>query len=775
MTRTQDPFGERSPSGDPRVSLILACDDADETLALLAQSLVQVGGDVEFVCVLEESSPAARAARALGANDPRVKPSVMASGVSTFDARRAGVAAARAPYILFVDGRTPPPANPTEGAHRAARHPDADIIGLDLRSLGTSRATAVTQFTVDAAIAALYLSEPPADIGAHAFLFAKKLLERVYVDFPSASLSQSTSTSLVTLLALARARRPLLHPSPDSRWTADDQGTSEVPQDVDEWLSAQIEEARDLARAQSKVEALVRQADSPAIASLACSALRANHLGALLHDLHRLSPAHLRVSRLRALLGGVDTLDVLRGAARFEPAWLPWLAQTAGPPPRLKPEVTSVLLSTGNLRTGGLQGVVTQQADALNERGIETAVVLAQSTDRDSPLPDGVAKIALPTADLPIRLDAWVELCREHRPDAVLDHDVLYNDEWPWFALVAQAMGIPVIGWLHNFALRPVFDGTDRLDILTRYLPTLSKVVALTPLDVAFWKLRGLERTAFVPNPLSTLARLGLAESHSRVVGTTLNICWWGRLDPNTKQVLHLVDVAAELAARSVDFHLTILGPDSRALTARDVRSYASAKGVGDRVTVLGERRPEELAAVLRTAHLFLMTSAIEGSPLTVVEAQAWGLPVVMYSLPWAVPSGEDAGILAVPQGQSSALAAEIVAIAADPDRYAELSGAARRNAERAASLDVGELLLALVEDRLPESFSPSPTLADAELLIDWFVRYSARNAEALSRVRAVERERDAARRKLEQISRGASFRIGRAITSAARKLSGRA
>jgi glycosyltransferase involved in cell wall biosynthesis len=395
-------------------------------------------------------------------------------------------------------------------------------------------------------------------------------------------------------------------------------------------------------------------------------------------------------------------------------------------------------------------------------------------------LPPGVTLVQVTGESDVARLDHWLSICREQAVDVILDHHILYNESWPWFAHAALAAGVPTIGWVHNFALRPIFDRSRRSSFLSTHMRILLRVVTLSPVDVSFWKLRGIERVVYLPNPLSSLALRALSTGSARTHSTgRLELAWWGRLDPSTKQVNHLVEVAEELRRRGVDFRLTIIGPDSRSLTAIDVRQNAIARGVDDAIDLLGEHNAEDLLATLKDAHLLVMTSAIEGSPLTIVEAQALGLPVVMYDLPWLTTVRGNAGVITTAPGDRAALAEAIALIAGDAERYAALSRAALDFARAAASVDVGGLLVALLEDELPVEFSPEPTIEDAELLVDWFVRISERNfgvggrgkASIDTELASARRERDRALAQLRHVTMGPSFRMGRAITYLPRRL----
>src|SRR5262249_40494750 len=97
-----------------------------------------------------------------------------------------------------------------------------------------------------------------------------------------------------------------------------------------------------------------------------------------------------------------------------------------------------------------------------------------------------------------------------------------------------------------------------------------------------------------------------------------------------------------------------------------------------DRVTVLGEVPPHQLAKLYAAADVFVLASRFEGYGMAYAEAIATGLPVIgtnAGAIPETVPPG--AGILVRPD-DASALAEAVRRIIADPDERLRLGSAAR-------------------------------------------------------------------------------------------------
>jgi len=119
-----------------------------------------------------------------------------------------------------------------------------------------------------------------------------------------------------------------------------------------------------------------------------------------------------------------------------------------------------------------------------------------------------------------------------------------------------------------------------------------------------------------------------------------------------------------------------------------ELRLLAESLGIGGRVFFTGFLSQENLRAIFLESHLFLHPSETgldgdqEGVPNAMLEAMATGLPVVATrhgGIPEAVEHGVSGQLVA--EGDAAGLAAEMLALAGDPERFAKMSAAAARQA----------------------------------------------------------------------------------------------
>lgn len=186
----------------------------------------------------------------------------------------------------------------------------------------------------------------------------------------------------------------------------------------------------------------------------------------------------------------------------------------------------------------------------------------------------------------------------------------------------------------------------------------------------------GAERTAVIPNAVDV--RTAPAARHDRERPLVVAV---GRLKA-PKDFLTLVRALALLPPGSCDAQIVGEGPDRAELEA-EIRRL----GIGERVLLAGERR--DVPELLAGADAFVLSSASEAMPVSVLEAMAAGLPVVgsrVGGMSELVADGET-GLLVEP-GDPDVLAAALRRLLAEPELRRRMGDAGRDRARRRFALE---------------------------------------------------------------------------------------
>jgi glycosyltransferase involved in cell wall biosynthesis len=279
----------------------------------------------------------------------------------------------------------------------------------------------------------------------------------------------------------------------------------------------------------------------------------------------------------------------------------------------------------------------------------------------------------------PAGLVELVRLLRRERPDIL---HASSSKAGILGRLAALLAGVPiriftVHGWAfsaHSGAASTLYHWADRL-----MMPLTTVTICVSDHSRARGVEAGTctaEETAVIPNAVDLQAAPAARRDRDRPVLVAV-----GRLQA-PKDFLTLVRAVALLEPGSVDTLVVGEGPDRIDLEA-EIRRL----GIGERVQLLGERR--DVPELLAGADMFVLSSASEGMPVSVLEAMAASLPVVgsrVGGVPELVVEGET-GLLVEP-GNVGELAAAIDRLLADPGLRGQLGEAGRERVKLHFALD---------------------------------------------------------------------------------------
>ena len=230
----------------------------------------------------------------------------------------------------------------------------------------------------------------------------------------------------------------------------------------------------------------------------------------------------------------------------------------------------------------------------------------------------------------------------------------------------------------HNFLRRRIAPFVDRFIPVSEDLNRwLDEVVRIAPAKTLFIK-NGVDTDKYAPGGLP--AADSPWQPGDIVIGTVARV-------QDVKNHRLLVEALARLHARhpqlATRVKLSIVG-DGPLLPA--VRQQVQNLGLQDAVWLPGAR--VDIGSLLHTFTMFALPSLAEGTPVSMLEAMACGLPVVASRV-GGIPEVVDDGVqgLLVPVGDVEALAQAMARYALDADLRARHGRAARTRVEERFSM----------------------------------------------------------------------------------------
>ncbi len=308
-------------------------------------------------------------------------------------------------------------------------------------------------------------------------------------------------------------------------------------------------------------------------------------------------------------------------------------------------------------------------------------------------------------------------LFRQYRPTVVHTHIIGLNYAYPLMLLYRTPVRVHTI---HSLAPKEM---GVRVGKWVRLLAFRYRIGRVVPVAVAagvqrtIEQLYGYRNAPLIPNGIPTdeyapdmerrlrwRAEQGL-EPHAMVITTV------GRLVALKNHAL-LMRAFAQLRA-SVPLYLLIVGTGEQDVA---IRQQVEALRLSERVRLLGQR--SDVPAILNASDIFVLSSRVEGNPLSVQEAMASGLPVVATAV-GGVPELVEDGIsgLLVPSEDESALTHALQTLIDQPGRRQQMGIAARQRA--VAHFDIRHTVRryeALYEALLQGGHPTSPDITDSSI-----------------------------------------------------------
>ncbi|NCC49941.1 MAG: glycosyltransferase [Spartobacteria bacterium] len=293
----------------------------------------------------------------------------------------------------------------------------------------------------------------------------------------------------------------------------------------------------------------------------------------------------------------------------------------------------------------------------------------------DYPIPDSVIRHDLRKArpwDLPGVIQRTRNLVRQLRPDLVVSGHYFTN------LATGEAMR-PLFGavpWLARFGNPPEIEmrGWKRL-WARRVLPVAATLIGNSQgVCDSLHRNFGVEegRTCLLPNLLALPQgqEIALKKRSASAPFVFLNM---GRLHSQKNQML-LLRAFARLKRTDVRLVLLGQGPMRSALEREIARL-----GLTGAVTMPGFN--PDVAAACRAADCFVLSSNWEGSPNSLIEAMACGLPVISTDCPYGPSELITPGVngLLAPPGDEAALAGAMRIMMDHPAQRAAMAKAAAR------------------------------------------------------------------------------------------------
>lgn len=291
----------------------------------------------------------------------------------------------------------------------------------------------------------------------------------------------------------------------------------------------------------------------------------------------------------------------------------------------------------------------------------------------DFSYPETVKRIIVPnTYDPYARASFWKQSLLENHVDIMVDHNWM-SSYLTWDVLSIKSLHIPFILYVHAHF-------TALYDVCSNYTMMAHRVFGLCDLVLSladeiarFYELCGC-RSKLIYNPINP----ELLDDIEPAMLDSHTIVWVGRVCKG-KRPSDAIEIMDRVLRRIPDAHLIIVGKGTEQ-DINDLCKLCEQKQISEHVHFMGYQT--DVAPYYQQSALMLMTSEKESYSMVLLESKAYGLPTVMYELPYLTLTKGEVGIVAVEMGDVETAAEAVINLLLDEKRRLQLGQDAKQSFE---------------------------------------------------------------------------------------------
>lgn len=352
-----------------------------------------------------------------------------------------------------------------------------------------------------------------------------------------------------------------------------------------------------------------------------------------------------------------------------------------------KKEIKVVGTFYHRMDNGGIQRVISLLIEIWHGMGYDVVLFTdCEPSSDDYRIPDYVVRVKTSRAISSCDAVNYAErgknlayLLKRYRVDCMVYHSY-FSDVLLYDTCICKAVNVPFVLYEHNVFSRYLLYNDLKFSTIPKFSRLSDAVACLDETSAQWWRCFN-SNTYKVLNPPTFC--LNSCESVSDRGRNILFLC---RLEKNPKRPDHAVDIAEMVIKRFPDVKMFIVGSGDGDYV-KSLKNSISRRGLDKNIILTGFTKDVE--KYYRECGVFLSCSSHEGAPMTLCEALSFGMPVVMYELPYLEIVKENPGIISVPQNDKKSAADAICGLLADSWLLAKTGRDGRHFIEKMYSCDL--------------------------------------------------------------------------------------
>ena len=346
-----------------------------------------------------------------------------------------------------------------------------------------------------------------------------------------------------------------------------------------------------------------------------------------------------------------------------------------------KKQIKTIAVFYCRAYNGGIERVNAQLVNLWLEMGFKVVFITEEEPNNlDYYYPkDKVKRIIVPNySEMSARLNALQKIVTEEQIDVFINHAWTYPSVL-WECVLMKNLKIPYVIYTHGF-----FPGfySSPFALYYQIFRMVDLVITLSETNAKFYQMCGC-RVCLIHNPVSKelkdVTQTAGLDSH--------HIVWAGRFIEG-KRPLDSIRIFKKVREQIPDAVLDIVGGADPWWLER-MLALSRELGVFDAIRFHGLQSEDKMRDFYMNSSLLLFTSEREGFSMTLQESKAFGLPCVMYSLPYLSLVKDGKGFLSAEIGDIDAMADNVIRLLKDDVLRKSLGREARESFNTFANYDL--------------------------------------------------------------------------------------
>lgn len=291
---------------------------------------------------------------------------------------------------------------------------------------------------------------------------------------------------------------------------------------------------------------------------------------------------------------------------------------------------------------GGVQRVIMELIKLYQEMGYNVVLITDEKYNKNEfPIDNNIDWININNwkninkDNIKDRIDNWIKILKKY------DIDMLVYHAWTsplllWDILALKLNGSKVVVHTHSVFSYSMISYNRDFSIIPKVVSLADGVITLSKVDKLFWKAFN-DNVVLIQNPIDKrLVNVNKSTGDKKI------ILWVGRFS-NEKQPWEAIKIIELVAKVIPDAMLYMIGDGDNNILEKYQKNIIN-KHLENNIKLLGFQN--NVYEYYEQASVYLLTSVYEGFPMTILEAKAHGLPIVMYKMPFLENAGSEEGVL---------------------------------------------------------------------------------------------------------------------------------